>query len=266
MTSLNLKISDKLKHIEKPLVQKFTPEEKNKLAKATKDFETLMTSMMLKSMTDSTEGMFGKEGFGADMMDSIFQQELAGHMTQSRSLGIAQLLYKNITGEDLTSELLEMRLKKTNDYSFSTNNFGNKKVDKPISGKPFERLKQYENIIQSASQKYNVDTNIIKSIILTESAANEKAVSSANAKGLMQLMDGTAKDLGVKNSFDPVQNIYGGTKYISQMLRQYNGDLKLALAAYNAGPGNVNKYNGVPPFTETKNYIERVMNYLNKME
>ncbi|MEW6653804.1 MAG: lytic transglycosylase domain-containing protein, partial [Bacteroidota bacterium] len=96
----------------------------------------------------------------------------------------------------------------------------------------------------------------------TESAANNKAVSRAKAKGLMQLIDSTASDMGVRNVFNPRENILGGTKYFAQMLRQYSGDVKLALAAYNAGPQNVAKYKGVPPFEETKNYINKVLGYL----
>lgn len=106
----------------------------------------------------------------------------------------------------------------------------------------------YESIIQKAASQYGVPEKLIESVIKHESSFNPNAVSSAGATGLMQLMPATAKFLGVSNAFDPEQNVMGGTKYLSQLMEKYNGDLSLTLAAYNAGPGNVSKYGGIPPF------------------
>lgn len=118
---------------------------------------------------------------------------------------------------------------------------------------------KYDSIIETISNKYNVDSHLVKSVIKAESNYNEQAVSGAGAMGLMQLMPKTAEGLGVKDPFDATQNIEGGVKYLSNMLDRYDNNVELALAAYNAGPGNVDKYGGVPPFEETQNYIKKIL-------
>lgn len=119
----------------------------------------------------------------------------------------------------------------------------------------------YHSIIIEAANRYQVDPAIVKAIIMAESSYNPKAVSKKGAKGLMQLMPKTAAELGVKDSFNPAYNINGGVQYYKKMLNQFNGDVKLALAAYNAGSRKVKKYQGIPPFKATRYYIKKVFKY-----
>jgi len=122
----------------------------------------------------------------------------------------------------------------------------------------------YNDIINNAAQTHNVNPELIRAIIGVESSGRPSAISGKGASGLMQLMPATAEELGVTDRFDPKQNIYGGIKYLRRMLNQFDDNLILALAAYNAGPGNVRKYGGVPPFKETQNYVKKVMKQFNR--
>ncbi len=122
--------------------------------------------------------------------------------------------------------------------------------------------KNLEEIYQEAAQTYGVSTELLKAMTRQESNFNPNATSRSGAQGLMQLMPATAASLGVTNAYDPYQNIMGGAKYIRQMLDRYNGNVSLALAAYNAGSHNVDKYGGIPPFAETQNYVAKITQYL----
>ncbi len=118
------------------------------------------------------------------------------------------------------------------------------------------------SIFEEAANTFGVSVNLLTSIARAESNFRTDAVSSAGAVGIMQLMPATAASLGVTNSYDARENIMGGAKYISQLLSKYNGNTALALAAYNAGSGNVDQYGGIPPFTETQNYVQKVLSYM----
>lgn len=127
-----------------------------------------------------------------------------------------------------------------------------------------ELKKKYDGFIKNVAAKYGVEAPLIHSIILAESNYNEFAISSKGAVGLMQLMPETARDYGVKNLYNPTENIEGGVRYLKHLMDYYNRDLELSLAAYNAGPEAVAKYGGVPPYPETKRYIQKVKTYLSQ--
>ena len=120
------------------------------------------------------------------------------------------------------------------------------------------QLQAYKSAIDSAARRYRVDPALVRAVIHAESAFQPRARSSKGALGLMQLMPGTARDMGVANVLAPDENIQGGVKYLAMLLEENRGDTTLATAAYNAGPNAVKRYNGIPPYAETRTYVERV--------
>jgi soluble lytic murein transglycosylase-like protein len=124
-----------------------------------------------------------------------------------------------------------------------------------------EYIKKYEYIIIQASKRFEVEPSLIKAVIKAESDFDHKAQSEKGAQGLMQLMPETSNDMAVRDPFNPEENILGGTRYLSLMLKRFKNDKRLALAAYNAGPDCVDEHKGIPPFPETKTFVERVLRY-----
>jgi len=143
---------------------------------------------------------------------------------------------------------------------------------RPITEKSFSNMmsevstktlkEKFSPLIQQAAKEHNMDPKLLSAVIEKESGFNPNAVSQKGAMGLMQLMPGTAQELGVNNPLNPQENIRAGTKYLSSLLNRYHGDVALALSAYNAGPGNVEKFKGIPPFKETQNYVRGIVNKL----
>jgi hypothetical protein len=122
---------------------------------------------------------------------------------------------------------------------------------------------KYDALIDKAATKYNVDRDLIKAVIKAESNFNHRAVSRAGARGLMQLMPATAQSLQVEDSFHPENNIEGGVRYLRYLLDLFKGNLPFALAAYNAGENTVMRYNNIPPYRETQNYVQKVLQFFN---
>ena len=124
----------------------------------------------------------------------------------------------------------------------------------------------YDEIIKEAANRHGLPEALIRAVIMTESAFDPLAVSSAGAQGLMQLMPALSNELGVSNAFDPRQNIMAGAQYLKSLLEAQKGNIKLALASYNAGPGNVARYRGIPPFKETRRYVEKILDLVQEQE
>ena len=249
----------------------------NKLKKACREFEAIFISYILKSMRKTTHksDLFGG-GLGSDIYQQIFDEKLAGAMSESNQLKIGDLLYNRyaslIANQQAPPRELNTRIvrqpepQKIHPQPDATRTFI-PAAERPDEVSPnhtstssIDRLiSRFDNIINEAARKFGLKPGLIRALIRQESAGDPGAVSHKGAKGLMQLMDSTAAMLGVTDPFNPAQNIMGGARYLSQLLKRFGGDLVKAVASYNAGPGAVEKYNGIPPYPETRSYVRNVL-------
>lgn len=240
----------------KPLKTNSSEAEKKRVKKICNQFEAIFVAKLLESMRTSKEsGLFG-DGFGADTYQSMFEGKVAEQIASTGQVGISNVLYQSLFSDSK---------EQINPESMISNFTLPRNVIPPKLDESFDkRIEKFDNIIESAASKYGMPKGLLVAVIKTESYGDAFAVSKAGAKGLMQLMDETASDLGVRNSFDPKENVFAGARYLKSQLVTFKGDLDLALAAYNAGPANVEKYNGIPPFKETQNYVRKVKTLLNE--
>ncbi len=177
----------------------------------------------------------------------------ASETVDSQNAGVQKVMYKDpATGKNIVYVDVAEEVKETDSAS-----------EKATSAASMKKTK-YDAYFKKAAQRYGVSESLLKAIAKAESNFNAKDVSSAGAKGVMQLMPVTAKSLGVKDVFDPEQNIMGGAKCIKQKLKEFNGNVRLALAAYNAGSGAVKRHGGIPSYC--KNYINKVLSYKKAFE
>lgn len=167
------------------------------------------------------------------------------------------LNFTNIPSHDRGETLVEIR--KYRSSGAPRNARANYRADRPAPLRPLVAPAQVEAIMDRAAADYQVDKALVKAIIHAESAFNPGAVSAKGASGLMQLMPGTAERYGVRNVFDPTQNVTGGVRYMRELLEMFKFDMRLALAAYNAGENAVLRHGGIPPYPETENYVSKVM-------
>ena len=239
-------------------------EKNRKILNACQQFESIFINQVLQSIRKGYQigGLF-EESNSMDMYQGMLYQKFSEIMSKSMNNSLAVELYKQIQGKTPEKELFyqpALRITKVfiDKIPIVKNN--------PIVEMYQKKLSPYNHIINKEAKNNSIDTNLVKAVILCESDGNPQAVSSVGAKGLMQLMDGTAIDMGISDIFDPAQNIKAGVKYLSILKKRFESDIDSTLAAYNAGLQNVIKYNGIPPFKETINYVKKVKETFNILE
>jgi len=242
-----------------------SPEQIRKVAR---EFESIFTGIMLKEMRKTVgdnplmPASFG-EGIYTGMLDDKYSQMLSSN----DSLGLAGMIERELTKDQAAGRALPTLQSPTLPglpQSFSgaftapqSGVYGS--ASNTATGAAAAPVRKWKKYIDQASSDHGVDSSLIAAVIAQESGGNPKAVSPKGAKGLMQLMDSTAGAMGVQSSFSPEDNVQGGTRYLRSLLDKFGGNEQLALASYNAGPSAVERYGTVPPYAETRQYVDSVL-------
>ncbi len=253
-----------------------TGREKTGLFGACRAFETVLVSRMVSAMKSTLPGGGFLNGLpGGAFFESIMDTEIASGMTSRGTFGLASALFRQVTGrEPQPEEVAAARNTPADSLLRSGGRLppAGPGPARPVSPSPaqpggitgsyagavMEKVLTFMPEIEKACKAFGISRALVASVIAQESAGNPDAVSHAGAAGLMQLMTETARELGVSDRFDPADNIKGGTAYLRKMLDRYRNDMDLALAAYNSGPGSVDRYGGIPPYKETKAYVDKI--------
>ncbi len=261
--------------VQKPLWGQ-NPEQRQQLEFVARGFEALLLYQLLRplqqplfgSMSDSGEA----EGLGTGGLDEVVLFPFAEFLSFfGQGIGIARWLYRYWTGEELpvhgSSLSAPRRIPSSSPQQVPQEREGSpaESVPERVVDRIRAALRPYWEWIQQVAEKANLPSSLVAAVVWVESAGNPQAVSPAGAQGLMQLMPQTARMLGVTDPFDPRQNLEAGSRYLRQLMERF-GELRLALAAYNAGPGRVQRYGGIPPFAETQTYVRRVIELYRHLE
>ncbi len=228
----------------------------DKLKEACKGFESIFLYYLMKNMRESIpqSDLLGG-GLGGEYFRGLFDEVVAKAVSKGNGIGLSEMLYRSLSLRET-----EMSLR-TKDVRSTTPIPGSQSEVPDQDREILDRVKKFNPIIKAAAKQYVINSRLIQAVIAQESGGNPEAVSPKGAKGLMQLMDETAGDLGLSDVKDPRENIFGGARYLKGLLDRFEGDVRLALAAYNAGPGAVERHGGIPPYGETRAFVENVMRY-----
>ncbi|MFN3821761.1 MAG: transglycosylase SLT domain-containing protein [bacterium] len=249
--------------------------QRRKLRAASQQFEALFINYLLQvmrraaSIQEERTSQSDSLGisFNQNQYQEFFDWELAVRIAEQSPLGVARQLEKCLENSPIVTNkekgLTPHRLpgfpnrrdlKAINPYPIQSSHSNTSSHSSALP----DTVKRWDNIILKASQQYQIDPDLVRAVIAVESGGKPDTISPKGAKGLMQIMDSTATEMGLTQPFHPAENIFAGTRYLSLLLKRYQGDINLALAAYNAGPGSVDRYQAPPPFPETTRYVEKV--------